>query len=66
MLFTAEKGIRGGICHSIYRYQKANEKYMKQYDKDKELSFIQYGDVNNVYGWVMLQKLQVNNFDWIK
>ena len=39
---------------------------MKQYDKDKELSFIQYGDVNNVYGWVMLQKLQVNNFDWIK
>ena len=28
MLFTAEKGIRGGICHSIYRYQKANDKHM--------------------------------------
>ena len=28
-----EKGIRGGICHSIYQYAKANNKYMKDYDK---------------------------------
>ena len=27
-----EKGIRGGICHSIYQYAKANNKYMKDYD----------------------------------
>ena len=34
MLLMVEKGIRGRICHSIYRYAKANSKYMKDYDKD--------------------------------
>ena len=63
MLLMVEKGIRGGICHSIYRYGKANNKQMKDYDKNKELSYLQYWDRN---GWVMLQKLPVNNFDWIK
>ena len=29
MLLMVEKDIRGGICHSIYRYAKANNKYMK-------------------------------------
>ena len=28
-----EKGIRGRIYHSFYRYAKANKKYMKDYDK---------------------------------
>ena len=45
-----KKGIRGGICHSIYQYAKANNKYMKDYDKNKELSDLQYRDVNNLYG----------------
>ena len=66
MLLMVEKGIRGGICHSIYRYGKANNKYMKDYDRDKESSYIQYWDVNNLYGWVMSQKLPVNNFELIK
>ena len=42
MLLMVEKGIRGGICHSIYRYGKANNKYMKDYYKNKEPSYIQY------------------------
>ena len=45
LLLMVEKGIRRGICHSIYRYAKANNKYMKVYDKIKESSYIQYWDV---------------------
>ena len=41
-LLMVEKGIRRGIYHSIYRYAKANNKYMKDYDKNKKWSFIQY------------------------
>ena len=63
MLLMVEKGIRGGICHSIYRYAKSNNKYMKDYDENKESSYIQYWDVNNLYGWKMSQKLPVNNFE---
>ena len=66
MLLMVEKGIRGGTCHSIYRYAKANNKYMEDYDKNKESSYLQYWDVNNLYGWEMSQKLPVNNFEWIK
>ena len=61
-----EKSIRGGICHSIYRYAKANNKYIKYYDKNKELLYLKYWDVKNLCHWGMLQKLPVNNFDWIK
>ena len=42
MLLMVEKGIRGGICHSIYQYAKANNKYMKDFDKNTESSYIQY------------------------
>ena len=35
---------------------------MKDYDKNKELSFLQYWDANNLYGQAILQKLPVNNF----
>ena len=38
MLSMIEKGIRGGICHAIHRYAKANNKYMKNYDKNKDSS----------------------------
>ena len=50
MVLMVEKCIRGGICHSIYKYVKANNKYMEGYDKNKESSFTQYLDVNNLYG----------------
>ena len=61
-----EKDIRGAICHSIYWYAKDNNKYKEDYDKNKELSYLQYLDVNNLYGWAMLQKLPVNNFQRIE
>ena len=40
-----EKGIRGGICHTIDRYGKPNNKYMKNYDRNKESSYLKYCDV---------------------
>ena len=66
MLLMVEEGIRGGICHSIQRYAKANNKYMKNYDESKESSYIQYLDANNLYGWAMSQKLPVNDFKWLE
>ena len=66
MLLIVENGVRRGIYHPIYRYAKANNKYMKDYDKMKELSFLQDWDVNNLYTWAILRKLTVNNFEWIK
>ena len=50
----------------IHQYAKANNKYMKDYSKNKESPHIQYWDVNNLYGWPMSQKLPVNNFEWMK
>ena len=64
MLLMVEKDIR--ICHSIYQYVKVNNKYMKDFKKNKKSSYLQFWDVNNLYGWTKLQKLSVNNFEWIK
>ena len=66
MLLIVEKRIRGGICHTIHQYAKANNKYIKYYDKNKESSYLKYRDVNNLYGWEMSQKLPVNKFEWIE
>ena len=59
MLSMVEKGIRGGICHSFYQYANANNKYMNDYDKNKKSPYLQYWYVNNLYGWVMSQKLPI-------
>ena len=66
MLLMVEEGIRGGICHSIHRDAKANNKYMKDHNKNIESSYIQYLDANNLYGWAMSQKLPKNNFKWVE
>ena len=57
MLLMVEEGIRGGICHSIHRYAKASNKYMKNYNNNEESSYIQYLDANNLYGWAMSKKI---------
>ena len=55
MLLMVEKGIRGEICYAIHRYAKANNKYMKNYDKKIESSYLEYLDENNLYGWECLK-----------
>ena len=49
MLLIVEKSIRGGIFHSIYEYAKANNKLMKDYDKNEESSYLQYWHMDNLY-----------------
>ena len=66
MLMMFEKGIRGGITHISKRYAEANNKYMKDYDPEKESTFIQYLDANNLYGWAMTQNLPTHGFKWMK
>ena len=64
MLLMVEKGIRGGICQAIHRHAKANNKYMKNYNKDVISSYLMYLDANYLHGWEMSQKLPVNGFKW--
>ena len=66
MFMMVEEGIRGGICQAIYRYARANNKHMNNYDKRKITSYLTYLDVNNLYGWAMSQKLPVGGFKWVK
>ena len=66
MLLMVEKGIRGGIVDAVHKYAKTNNKYMKNYDKNKESSYLMYLDADNLYGWAMSQKLLVNGFKWKK
>ena len=62
MLLMIEGGVRGGMCQAVCKYAKANNKYIKNCDKNIESSYLMYLDANNLYGWAMSQKLPLNCF----
>ena len=64
-LLMIEKGIRGGISIISNRYGKANNKYMKDYNKKEASKYLMYVDANNLYGCAMSQKLPVHSFNWL-
>ena len=66
MFLTVEKEIRGGICQAIQRYAKTNNKYMNNYVKSIESSYLAYLDANNLYGYPMCEKLPVNGLKWVE
>ena len=66
MLLMVEKGTRDGICQAIHRLAKANNKYMKNYNKDVKSSYLMYLDANNLYRWAMSQKLPVSGYKLVK
>ena len=61
MLYTFEDGTRGAICQASYHHQTTNNKYMKNYDKNIESSFLEYTDAN-LYGWAMIKKTTCRKF----
>ena len=65
MLLMFEKGIRGGISIISNRYGEANNKYMKDYDKNKDSKYLMYLDANNLYGCAMSEKLPTHGFKWL-
>ena len=66
MLLMVEKGIRRGICHSIFWYAKANTNTWKIMIKINNYHIFIIGLINNLHGWAMSQKPSINNFEWIK
>ena len=65
MQLFIEKGLRGGISYIAHRHAKANNKFIKNYDPDKQSSYIMYLDANNLYGWAMSKPLPYRNFRWV-
>ena len=53
------------MCQVTCNYAEANNICMKNYDKNKESSFLMYVDTNNFYGWAMSKKLPADSFKWV-
>lgn len=60
-----EKGIRGGLAQCSLRHAKANNKYLPDYNEQKESTFLMYLDCNNLYGHAMTQKMPISEFRFL-
>ena len=59
-------GIRGGISQCMERFAAANNRYMTDYCKEKNDCYLAYFDVNNLYGFAMMQSLPYGGFSWVE
>ena len=66
MYQMVEKGLRGGVSYISNRYSKPNNKYLSDYDKNKDSSYLMYLVANDLYGWPMSQPLPTGRFKWLK
>ncbi|MCG7869684.1 MAG: DNA polymerase, partial [Candidatus Thiodiazotropha taylori] len=64
-ILMVESGIRGGISQISNRYEKANNPYLEDYDPSKASTYLLDLDANNLYGWAMVHKLPVRDFDFM-
>ena len=66
MLLMFEHGIRGGITQAVHQYAKTDNPYMAdKFNLREESSYLQYPDMNNLYGWAMSQLLPTGGFRWV-
>ena len=66
MYQMVETGLRGGVSYIVNRYSKPNNKYLSDYDKNKDSSYLMYLDAINLYFWAMSQPLPKGRFKWLK
>ena len=65
MVLMIEDSVRGGLCQTVTRYVRANNRYLQDYDNSKESVYLAYVDANNLYGWAMSKPLPYGNFKWV-
>ena len=64
MILMPEKGIRGGLTEVTRKYGVANNKYLPNYYKTRNSTYLQYLDANNLYGYAMTKKLPFYGYKW--
>ena len=65
MVLMTGKGIRDDLTEVIKKRSIANNKYLPCYDSTEKSLYLQYFDVNNLYGWAMCKKLPLNGYKWV-
>ena len=66
MYLMVKIGLRGGVSYIANRYSKPNNKYLSDYYKNKDSSYLMYLDANDLYGWAMSQPLLTGRFKWLE